>query len=255
MITSKSNVRIKQIQKLQASRKSRVESGLFVVEGLRIFREVPKDMLVMTYLTESFLVKYPDLVGDLEYELVSDLVMKAISDTQNPQGILAVVKQPVWAFDQVVGGASPCLIVLENLQDPGNLGTIIRTAEAAEVTGLILSHDSVDIFSPKVVRSTMGSIFRMPFIYEENLFNMVEMLHDRGIDTFAAHLSGQNFYEQDYNSKCAFLIGNEGNGLTEALTQLAAHKIKIPMGGKIESLNAAIAATVLIYEAMRQRRT
>lgn len=254
MITSKSNDRMKQIQKLQTSRRARTESGLFVVEGLRIFREIPKELLVSVYMTEAFYSKNAELADDLEYELVSDPVMKLIADTQTPQGILAVVAKPVWTFDQVTGGSCPCLLVLENLQDPGNLGTIIRTAEAAEVTGLVLSEDCVDVFSPKVVRSTMGSIFRMPFIYEENILDVVASLHDMQIDTFAAHLSGNNFYEKNYKTKCAFLIGNEGNGLSDALSHLATHKIKIPMGGNIESLNAAIATTVLIYEAMRQRK-
>ena len=149
----------------------------------------------------------------------------------------------------------PHVIVLDNLQDPGNLGTIFRTAEAAGATGILLSSDSVDVYNPKVIRSTMGAVFRMPFFYVKDLPAAVKSLSSQGIRTYAAHLNGKNVYdEEDYTEGCAFLIGNEGNGLTAETAKLADTYIRIPMGGQLESLNAAMAAGILMYEASRQRR-
>lgn len=149
----------------------------------------------------------------------------------------------------------PLLLLLENLQDPGNLGTILRTAEGAGVTGVILSKGCVDLYNPKTIRSTMGSVYRVPTLYTEDLRETVELLKAHGIRSFAAHLKGVNFYDQEnYRGGTAFLIGNEGNGLTEELTEQADTLIRIPMEGKLESLNAGVASAILMYEAYRQRR-
>jgi TrmH family RNA methyltransferase len=192
-------------------------------------------------------------------ELVSSAVYKGISDTQSPQGVLALVKQLVYSFDDVVGMPSegavpPVLLLLENLQDPGNLGTIFRMAEGAGITGIIASKDTVDLYNSKVVRSTMGSVFRMPFVYVEDVLDCAKQLQKCGITTYAAHLDGVDFYASDYTKATCFFIGNEGNGLSDELSALADCKIKIPMCGQVESLNAATAATVLSYEVLRQRR-
>ena len=152
-------------------------------------------------------------------------------------------------------GRKPLLLVLDNLQDPGNLGTILRAGEAAGVTGVIMSHDCVDIYNPKVIRSTMGSVYRMPFVYVEHLPETLEVLAEAGIHSYAAHLKGIVWYdEQSYVGGTAFLIGNEGNGLTDKLTDKVQKKIKIPMCGKVESLNAAMASGLLVCEARRQRQ-
>jgi len=150
---------------------------------------------------------------------------------------------------------NPHLLLLENLQDPGNVGTIMRTAEGAGADGIILSRTSVDLYHPKTIRSTMGSIYRMPFLYVNSLEEILPVLKKQGIRTYAAHLQGKNCYDQeDYRKGCAFFIGNEGNGLSESLSRQADAWIRIPMQGKLESLNAAIAASILMYEACRQRR-
>lgn len=147
-------------------------------------------------------------------------------------------------------------MILEDLQDPGNLGTILRTGEGAGVTGVIMSRTSVDVFNPKVIRSTMGSVYRMPIIYVNSIEDEVlPLLKEKGITTYAAHLEGRNDYDKEcYTKGTAFLIGNEGNGLSEHLTERADTLIKIPMQGKVESLNAAMASGILMYEAYRQRR-
>ena len=132
---------------------------------------------------------------------------------------------------------------------------ILRTAEGAGVNGILMSRDTVDIFNPKTIRSTMGSVYRVPFLYVEDICETVRKLKNKGISAYAAHLKGTGSYdEQDYTKGTAFLIGNEGNGLTDELADLADTYIRIPMYGKVESLNAAIASAVLMYEAQRQRR-
>ncbi|MBO8462346.1 MAG: RNA methyltransferase [Firmicutes bacterium] len=253
MITSSANGQIKNLIKLQKSAKARKQQGVFLVEGLRLFREVPKEQIVKVYITEEFLEKHEELLQEIEYELVTNQVLKEASDTKTPQGVMAVVKMLKYSLDELKGYDNPCFMVLENIQDPGNLGTIIRTSEGANITAVLMSEDTVDIYNSKVVRSTMGSIFRTKFIYlsMEEIFTF---LKEEKITTYGAHLDGQDFYEEDYKTACAFFIGNEGNGLTEETTRLVERKIKIPMYGQIESLNAAIAGTVLMYEAMRQRR-
>ena len=165
----------------------------------------------------------------------------------------ALVKKQEASLEEMLADESPCLFLLENLQDPGNMGTILRTSEGSGVSGIIMNRESVDPYNPKVIRSTMGAIFRMPFIIVDDFEPVLEQLKKAGIRTFAAHLDGEPFYRQDYRGGCAFFIGNEGNGLSEKLAARADRKIKIPMKGQVESLNAAVAATVLMYETLRQR--
>ena len=255
MITSTTNKQIKMIQKLQKSSKERKQQGLFTIEGIRMFREIPAEYMDKVYVTEQFYEKNKELFKDREPDdFVAESVFEKLSETQTPQGVLATVKMRRYTLADVLGVTeNPLLLVLENLQDPGNLGTIMRTAEGAGASGIIMSRDTVDIYNPKVVRSTMGALFRMPFLYVEDILETVKDLQDRGITVYAAHLQGEGFYEKDYRKGTAFLVGNEGNGLTDAITELADEKIRIPMMGKVESLNAAIAATLMAYEALRQR--
>ncbi|MCC8151897.1 MAG: RNA methyltransferase [Lachnospiraceae bacterium] len=146
-------------------------------------------------------------------------------------------------------------LILENLQDPGNLGRMFRTGEGAGIAGIIMDRSTADIYNPKTIRSTMGSIFRVPFYITEDLQEAIRLVKARGIRIFAAHLEGSSVHdEQDYAGDTAFLIGNEGSGLTEQTAGLADRNIRIPMHGQVESLNAAMAAGILMYEADRQRR-
>ena len=188
------------------------------------------------------------------FEVISDAVCRHLSDTKTPQGVTALVKKQEVSLESLLTGeSSPCLFLLENLQDPGNMGTILRTSEGAGVTGIIMNRESVDPYNPKVIRSTMGAIFRVPFVIVDDFGPVLSALKEAGVTTYAAHLDGQEFYRQDYRGGCAFFIGNEGNGLSAELTAQADRRIRIPMKGQVESLNAAVAATVLMYEALRQR--
>ena len=168
----------------------------------------------------------------------------------------AVVSQQHYRLEDLFGQRTePLLLILENLQDPGNLGTIIRTAEGAGVTGILMSRGTADLYNPKVTRSTMGSIFRVPFLYTDNLPEAIAKVKQAGVAVCAAHLQGRHTYDgEDYTKGTAFLIGNESRGLSDGISELADVRVRIPMAGKVESLNAAVAASILMYEAGRQRR-
>ena len=268
MITSTKNQQVKYVQNLIKKGKARREEGVYVVEGLRICREIPEKEVITLYVTQAFLREHraeAEFFRGYPCEMVSDDVMKAMADTQTPQGVLAVVRQKAWGLQDVTGGAGSqkereksrpaCVMILENIQDPGNLGTILRAGEGAGVTGVIMDKNTVDIYNPKVIRSTMGSVFRMPFVCTGDLFGTLKNMKQNGIRLYAAHLEGKNSYDQeDFTCPCGFLIGNEANGLTKETAALADTYIRIPMLGQVESLNAAVAASVLMFEAARQRR-
>ena len=254
MITSTSNSQVKQAAALAKKARERRQTGLFLVEGRKMYEEAPKSWLEKVYVTEEYVKDHGEPEG-AAWELVSGEVMKAMADTQTPQGILALVRQPKWSVSDVWNGENPHIIMLETLQDPGNLGTIFRAGEGAGITGVIMNRETADIFNPKVIRSTMGSIYRVPFVYVDDLGEVAEMAKARKIRLFAAHLKGKNSYDrEDYRGGCGFLIGNEARGLTDETAALADCWVKIPMLGKVESLNAAVAASVLMFEAARQRR-
>ena len=257
MITSVNNGQVKNIIQLNQKTKARREQGLFVAEGRKMFGEAPADWIEKVYVSET-LTSDPALMEQVEklpYDIVADSVFRQMSDTQTPQGILTVLRRPSYTLEDILGGKNPLVMVLEDLQDPGNAGTILRTGEGAGVSGVLLTRTCVDITNPKVIRSTMGSVYRMPFLYVESVVSLTQELKKHDIRTFAAHLKGRNSYDQEsYTGGMAFLIGNEGKGLTEEAANSADCLIRIPMCGKVESLNAAMASGILMYEAARQRR-
>ena len=252
-----------QAMELAKKAKARREQGVFLVEGPKMFGELPVERRREVYVSENFLRQQGEraekLLAGCRYETVTDEVMRHMSDTQTPQGILAVAEQFSYQLSDVLknspDGKAPELVILETLQDPGNLGTILRAGEGAGVTGIILDRGSADIYSPKVIRSTMGSIYRVPFIYTDDLHQTIGEVKKQGIRLYAAHLKGKhNYEEENYTGPSGFLIGNEANGLTEETAALADAWVRIPMAGKVESLNAAVAASVLLFETARQRR-
>lgn len=254
VITSTSNEQIKKLIQLKEKSKVRKTTGTFTVEGKKMFVEIPAEDLVSVYVSETFLKENGELVKDKKYQIVSDQVFKKISDTVTPQGIVAVVKQKSYSIDYIIekrNKEKSCIVVLDRLQDPGNMGTIVRTGEAAGISGIIMSKDSADIYNPKVIRSTMGSIFRVPFAIVDDLAAAVDTLKDNGITTYAAHLKGELYNSGSLTKDCALLIGNEARGLSEEISAEADKLIKIPMHGKVESLNAAVATAILMYEAAR----
>lgn len=265
MITSLTNSRLKHIRELNEKRKTRNKEGLFVSEGVKMFLEAPINLIKEVYISDtldrelkecsqsaplSFSVKnklkeYRDLGG--MFDVVEDDVFRKCSDTETPQGIMCIIAKPSYELKDILGGN---ILILENLQDPGNLGTMVRTGEGAGISGILLNSECVDIFNPKTVRSTMGSIFRVPFVYTSDLDGSIAVLKSEGVRVYAAHLKGiKNYDEIEYGSHTAFMVGNEGNGLTDHAAELADEYIRIPMAGKLESLNAAMAAGILMYNA------
>ena len=273
VITSLTNDTVKYIEKLKKKTSFRREEGCFVVEGIRMIREVPENRRILLFLTEDASRQYPELAFWCERtELVSPQVLQKLSDTETPQGMLAVVSmsdrvpaaepardaEPTGTAEpardaEPTRTAGPLYLVLDGLQDPGNVGTLIRTAEAVGATEVLMSRNTADPYSPKVVRSTMGTIFRVSVRITEDLPSAIEELKKKGVVIFGTHLSGTDFYEADLTGPAAFLIGNEGNGLSEAVAATADRLLKIPMEGKVESLNAAVSGSVVAYEAYRQR--
>lgn len=256
MITAASNKRVKNLVNIIQKARARKEQGVFVTEGIKMFLEADLEQIKEVYVSQSFYEKGKgeDKLEKCHYEILTDELFRKVSDTQTPQGILCVMKQYHYRLEDLLKEENPLLLILEDIQDPGNLGTMVRTAEGAGVHGVIMTKGTVDIYNPKTIRSTMGSVYRMPFLYTEDLEKVITALQTKGITLYAAHLQGEKYYhELDYTKGTAFLIGNEGNGLKEATAQSADIYMKIPMAGRVESLNAAVASVILMYEAARQR--
>lgn len=258
MITSNSNAKIKNVIQLISSSKSRKEQGVYVVEGIKMFLEAPSRFVREVYVSESFEKSKEGkkaLIGKT-YEIVSDSVFKKMSDTVTPQGVLCVIEKTDIKLTDLLnvrnGNSGYKILVLEGVQDPGNLGTMLRTAEAAGFNFILADRNTVDVYNPKVIRSTMGSIYRVPVIYTDNLLDDIELLKENEIKTYAAHLKGtKNYNEIDYSESSAVFIGNEGKGLSDSLSSKADILVKIPMKGKVESLNAAVAAALMMFEVGR----
>ncbi|MDO5382346.1 MAG: RNA methyltransferase [Eubacteriales bacterium] len=263
MITSTSSSQVRHVISLLGKARERKKYKEYVVEGVRMVSEIPSEMLVKAYISEKFADSNPGFVKDFirnkcieksAIELVSDHIFNRMSDTRTPQGIMAVVRMREYSLEDLMG-ENPLIIGMENIQDPGNMGTILRMGEAAGATGVMISSNSVDIYNPKTIRSTMGSLYRVPFIVVEDFQQGIMELKNKRVKVYAAHLDGRNCYtEEDYTGATAFIIGNEGNGITEKTASECDTFIKIPMEGQVESLNAAIACTILSFEAARQRR-
>ena len=276
IISSKDNKKIRYIRSLLEKGNIRKKSKAFVVEGIKLVDEALEYGKVFEVVCSESL--YGEIIsGDLSGNrllaendknitnyvkkgssllVVSDMVFKSMSETKTPQGILAVVEMPDYGLldkgfleQAYTKNGKIKLLVLEDTADPGNLGTIMRTAEAAGVTGVIMGKGTVDIFNPKVVRSTMGSIFRLPFVYVEDVKATIKELKKMGISFYAAHLKGKKSYKDiKYSDKSAILVGNEARGLSNEVAELADNYVIIPMSGKVESLNAAVAAALMMYE-------
>ena len=201
-------------------------------------------------------IRASEMITWMNHEVVTEEQMKKLTDTVTPQGILCVVRQPSYTVEDIINHPGHrLLMILEDIQDPGNLGTIFRTAEGAGASGIIMTKGCADLFNPKVVRSTMGSIYRVPFFVTDDIEQTISLVKNAQIEVFAAHLKGEHFYDEIEYKDAAFLIGNEGRGLKDSTASLADTYIKIPMSGELESLNASMAAGILMYEHNRQIRT
>lgn len=258
ILTSKDNANIKNTVKLKKSAKFRRQSGLFIAEGLRVCYDamLSKAKIETLFVTESAMEKFKDKYTELsEYAEktfgISPSLFSVISDTETPQGFLCVIKtlDKTGQFDTIKNGGK--FLALDNVQDPNNLGTILRSAEAFGVDGIIMSSDCCDIYSPKVVRGSMGAVFRLPFMICESIADFLE--ENKEINSYAAVVdsNAQKITDTVFCEPCVTVIGNEGNGLKAETINACKNKITIPMKGKAESLNASAAASIIIWEMIK----
>ena len=306
IITASSNKRIRQVQALLLKGKARAKAGSFVAEGRHLFEEAPADRLAEVYAAASCAEEIakamenrglvrgdrseaaPEETGREKAApplyVVEDRLFDRISDTKTPQGVLCVVKIAEPDPEELISGSgsgynqtnqsgepksrAPLFLLLDQIRDPGNLGTIIRAGEAAGVTGIWLTEGCADPYQPKVVRSAMGALYRMPVYIcsapkgreaggpdRLTFAGVIDRWHEAGIRLYGSSLQASRAYDEpDYTRGTAFVIGNESRGIRPEVLARCDESIIIPMQGKVESLNAAIAASLMMFEAARQRR-
>lgn len=254
-IESKENNLFKNTKKLK-ERKNRNKSSKYIIEGFRLVQEAFKANVNIDYLIvaedsigkiDQFLLNY--ITEDIKIYKISDNLFKELISTENPQGILAVINMNIMPLES----NGSFYLLCDKLQDPGNLGTIIRTAHAAGVQGIILTKGTVDIYNEKTIRSTMGSVFYIPIHYDDDNLSLIKRLKEEGFNLVVTSLdTNKNFFDVDLKGKVLLTVGNEGNGVSGEVLDIADTKVKIPMPGNAESLNVAIAASVIMYEKVRQ---
>ncbi len=255
-ITSRENENIKRTRRIKEDRKVRDELGVFVAEGIRLCEEAAKSgRIVEAYYTEQAYEKESERIGKILSSAqnaweISEGVMEKISDTKNPQGIVCVCKKLDNGNNTDKINSDGRYIVMAGIADPGNAGTIVRTADAMGVDAVIMTRECADIYSPKAVRATMGSIFHIPVVIAEDEKSLFETLKSKGIKSYAAALDEESMAlsEVEFGGGSAVLIGNEANGLSDFAVNSSDFKIMIEMKGAAESLNAASAAAILAYK-------
>jgi TrmH family RNA methyltransferase len=257
-ITSKDNELIKHIRKLK-DKKYRDESNEYVVEGVKLVEEAVKEnakikqIIVCEDTTRTYEIPTHIMLEIAKYECisVSDKIFNIITQVTNPQGIMAIIEKN--AQDAQIDYSQDIIVVLDDVQDPGNLGTILRTVDSIGLNQIIVSKGTADAFNSKVVRSTMGAIFRIKIIEVENLAQAIKEMRKHHFKLMVTSLQTKNsIYDIDFNKKI-IVIGNEANGVSKEIQDMADEKAKIPMLGRTESLNASVAAGVVMYEYVRQK--
>lgn len=247
---------LKQLKAKIKTKKDRDESGLFTVEGEKFVQEIPHNWHICQYIIAERFAATHDITqyeSRAKCDIVRDSVFDKLSDTMSPQGILAVCEQQHHNLNSIIS-SSKFFLLGENLNDPGNIGALIRTAAAAGVSGVILTTGSGDIYNPKVLRAAAGAALRLPIITNADLQETLSLLKQNEIPTYAAHPRGNILpYDLDFRSSFCLLIGNESHGISETAANLADALITLPMANNTESLNASIAGSILLYEALRQR--
>lgn len=248
IITSKDNEIIKNIKKLK-EKKYRLDS--YIVEGIKMVKEAINENqeIALIAIREDFKIDFD--TKKIKIVTISNKIFNDISDVKTPQGILAVIKKNQ---NNQIETNSDYILALDSLQDPGNMGTIIRTADSANINQIIINKTTVAPYSPKVIRSTMGAIYRTNIIEVEDLKATLKEMKSKGFQIITTDLKAtQSIYDINYNNKTVVVIGNEANGVSQEILQTADKKVIIPMLGKTESLNASIAASIMIYEYVRQK--
>lgn len=246
------------------TKKGRERSGAFLVEGAHLVAEALKSgagAQTVLFVPDSAAAKELELLGfgpehdqaRARWISVSEAVMDKITEAQTPQGVAAVMKLPAYDLGKLIADEKGIFVAVDAVQDPGNLGTIVRSADAVGAAAVLLGKGTVDMYNPKTVRSTMGSLFHIPIV-SCDLAEALPLMRERGVKIAATSLGAtRTCYESDFTGPTCFLLGNEGAGVSAELLSLADETIIIPIPGRAESLNVAMATTVLLYEAVRQR--
>ena len=257
-INSKNNDIIKDLIKIREHSKYRKEKSLFYVEGERIIKDSPINIIDKLFVLKDKVEYYSDFISKIDKDkiyVLHDQVFDKIKDTVNSQGIIALINYNLVEKlnNELLKSINTCLI-LDNVSDPGNLGTIIRLAEASNISLIILANNYCDVYNTKVIRSCMSSIFRSNIYISNDIINDINTLksHSYNIYTTVLDKSSKKYSEINYSKKCAIVFGNEANGVSEEIIKISNQNIYIPMCGQIESLNVSIAATTICYEIMRQ---
>ena len=258
LITSKDNEIIKHIKKL-SEKKYRDQNNCYIIEGIKLVEEAiqEKARIEKIVICEE-LNKTSEISKDLMHKIakydciyVTEKIFKTISQVMNPQGILAVINKN--NENNVIRYDEDIIVALDDIQDPGNLGTILRTVDSVGLKQLIVSKGTADAYNPKVVRSTMGAIFRVNVIEVENLKETIEIIRKNNYNLLVTSLqTNDSVYDINYHRK-VIVIGNEANGVSKEIQDIADNRVKIPMLGKTESLNASVATGVILYEYVRQK--
>ncbi len=254
-ISSKENNNIKELKKLNTSAKYRAEKSAFVIEGVRTIEDALLNGISFTHLffTNTAENKFSDYIKKFvpnsnEVFVLSESIMAYVSDTKTPQGVIAIAKMPQNKFAVDKSGK---YIALENLQDPANLGAVTRTAEALGISGIFVSSDSCDIYSPKVLRASMGTVLRMPIYVCDDLLGELKK-HNLVTYACVVHGEAENLGSFSFGNGSVAVIGNEGNGLSREMINGCEKRITIKMNGNAESLNAAVAASIVMWEMISQ---
>ncbi len=263
MLTSTQNPTVTRFNSLK-QKKTRKSSGKFLVEGIHLVNEAMRAGLVEKVIySESVLrtLEGKDLIGRIissaiHSEEASEKVIRYLSEVETPQGIVAAVKPKNPDLGSLFEAADPLIAVACGIQDPGNLGTMIRTADAAGCSGIILSSGTVDPYNDKVIRASSGSIFHLNIVKIDDIIELASALKRRGIKIISTYVGAEKtYFSADFSGPVAVMIGSESKGLPPDLERLSEESVSIPMAGGAESLNAAVSLAVILYEALRQRRT
>lgn len=247
LISSKDNSTIKEIKKLK---EKKYRKDKYIVEGIKMLEEAIKEEQNIDVIVIKEGISLNIDLSNYNAITVTENVFNILSDVESPQGVLAVIRKQE---NKEIDSSADYIVALDGIQDPGNLGTIIRTLDSANLKQILVSKDTVDSFSPKVIRSTMGAIFRVNIVETDNLKENLEELKQQGFETVVTSLdANESIYDIDYRKKIV-VIGNEANGVSKEIKEIADKKVKIPMLGKTESLNASVAAGIMIYEYVRQK--
>ena len=258
VISSKDNEIVKSIRKLKEKKYRDIEN-CYVIEGIKLIKEaINENAKIKEIVVCEECINSGEIDKDTLYEIakynviyVTEKVFNAITDVKTPQGILAVIEKK--ALNKQIDYSQDIIIALDGVQDPGNMGTILRTVDSANLNQIIVSKDSADCYNPKVVRSTMGAIFRVNIIEVDNLKETLEAVKKNKFKVMVTALdTNESIYSVNYNNK-VIVIGNEANGVSKEVQAIEDEKVKIPMLGKTESLNASVATGIMIYEYVRRR--